>query len=349
MNKDEKESIAVLIDADNVSPSAAGDIFSKACSVGEPIARRAYGMVNCFSADGGWVHAQHEYGIIARPQTSNVAKKNVADIALVIDAMEFLYKSPCQGIFIVSSDSDFTALAAKIRESGKSVYGMGGAKTPKSFRTVCTEFFEIQPSKELVAVKDQGAPQAVCPRCGGKLMAAKTKSNRKCRICASCGGVTSKMSVLDKVFTPDGLKTLLERARQHQQPGCICPDCGSSMSILKVAEGAREVEIDVCGKCSAVWYDKNEFETLTVTDRPLSPIISAGKAYRREMVLTLAADLRRGHLKVLGKKALQTVMRVSYHVPQPDIEPIVSTLMCQKIIQVNKKSGDISVLPVSKG
>lgn len=342
----EKKPIAVLIDADNVSPASAGDIFTKACSVGEPIARRAYGMVNCFSSDGGWAQAQHEYGIIARPQTCNVARKNVADIALVIDAMEFLYRSSCQGIFIVSSDSDFTALAAKIRESGKSVYGMGGAKTPKSFRTVCTEFFEIPPSKKPVVEKASAAPSAVCPRCGGKLMAAKTKSNRKCRICASCGGVTSKMNVLDKVFTPDGLKALLERARQHQQPGCMCPDCGSSMSLLKVAEGTHEVEIDVCGKCSAIWYDKNEFETLTVTDQPLSPTISAGKSYRREMVLTLAADLRSGHLKVLGKKALQTVMRVSYHVPQPDIEPIISTLMCQKVIQVNKKSGAVSVLPL---
>ena len=114
-------SIAVLIDADNISPSAAGAIFRKACSIGEPIARRAYGMVKCFSSTGGWVQAQREFGIVARPQTSNVAHKNVSDIALVIDAMEFLYKSPCEGIFIVSSDSDFTALATKIREGGKLV------------------------------------------------------------------------------------------------------------------------------------------------------------------------------------------------------------------------------------
>ena len=84
-------SIAVLIDADNVSPTLAGAIFRKACSIGEPIARRAYGMVKCFSSTGGWVQAQREFGIVARPQTSNVAHKNVSDIALVIDAMEFLY------------------------------------------------------------------------------------------------------------------------------------------------------------------------------------------------------------------------------------------------------------------
>ena len=344
----EKKSIAVLIDADNISPSLAGAILRKACSIGEPIARRAYGMVNCFSSNGGWVNAQREYGIVARPQTSNVATKNISDIALVIDAMEFLYKSPCQGIFIVSSDSDFTALAAKIREGGKLAYGMGSSKTPKSFRTACTEFFEIQPEKKPVAQKAQGASHAVCPRCGGQLVASRTKSNQKCRTCAKCGGVTIKLSVLNKVFTADGLAKLLEAARQHQQPGCVCPDCGASMSLLKVSSGKRQVEIDMCGKCNAVWYDKSEFETLVPNDGLLLPTVSAGKAYRREVVLMLAADLRSGHLKVLDAKGLQTVMKVSYHVPQPDIGPIVSTLICQRIIRIDKKSGQISVLATSK-
>ena len=115
------------------------------------------------------------------------------------------------------------------------------------------------------------------------------------------------------------------------------------MTILKVASGKRKVEIDVCSKCNAVWYDKNEFETLVPNDGLLLPTVSAGKAYRREMVLALAADLRSGHLKVLDTKGLQMVMKVSYHVPRPDIGPIISTLMSQRIIQTDKKSGRISV------
>ena len=344
----EKKSIAVLIDADNISPSSAGEIFRKACSIGEPIARRAYGMVNCFASNSGWVNAQREYGIVARPQTSNVAAKNVSDIALVIDAMEFLYKSPCQGIFIVSSDSDFTALAAKIREGGKSVYGMGGSKTPRSFRTACTEFFEISVAKKPATANGQNAPHATCPRCGGQLVASRTKSNQKCRTCSKCGGVTIKLSVLGKTFSADGLEKMLEAARLHEQPGCVCPDCGSSMSLLKVSSGKLQVEIDVCGKCRAVWYDKSEFETLVPNDGLLLPTVSAGKAYRREMVLVLAADLRSGHLKVLDAKGLQMVMKVSYHIPQPDIGPIISTLMCQRILQIDKKSGRISVLAAGK-
>ena len=110
--------LAVLIDADNVSAAHAGFIFATARKLGDPLVRRAYGMVNCFSQEKGWWNAQREYGIVARPQVSNVSGKNVADIALVIDAMEHLYKKTCDAFCIVSSDSDFTALAAKIREEG---------------------------------------------------------------------------------------------------------------------------------------------------------------------------------------------------------------------------------------
>ena len=75
---------------------------------------------------------------------------------------------------------------------------------------------------------------------------------------------------------------------------------------------------------------------------------SPGKAYRREMVLTLTADLRSGHLKVLDTGSLQMVMKASYHVPQSDIAPIISTLTCQKVISSDKKTGRITVLLAGK-
>ena len=338
-----EKSIAVLIDADNISPACAGLIFKKACTLGKPIARRAYGMVNCFSTNAGWPLAQREYGIVSRPQVGNVAGKNVADIALVIDAMEFLYKSQCDGICIVSSDSDYTALAAKIRESGKSVYGMGDAKTPESFRTACSEFFEIHTVKS-AAGKGENDTHLACPRCGGKLSSAHTRSNRSCRVCASCGGMLSKLSSLNTVFPENSLTEILERARKQEQPGCICPDCGSLMSIVKVSSGTRWAEIDVCGKCRAVWYDKNEFSVLAPDDGLLLPTVSSGKSYRREMVAVITADLKSRRLKVLNEKALKNVLRVSYKVPPPDIAPIISTLMCQRVISNDKKTGRICVL-----
>ena len=344
----EDKTLAVLIDADNISAASAEAIFKKVCSLGEPIIRRAYGMVNCFSGDGGWNLALREYGIAARPQISNVAGKNVADIALVIDAMEFLYKSPCDGICIVSSDSDFTALASKIREVGKAVYGMGEAKTPASFRVSCTRFFEIPTHAKCASEKSTGvkvdAP-AICPRCGGKLTASWTKSNKPCKTCAGCGGMSAKLITLQKSFTQESLAQLKETAHLHEQAGCVCPDCGQSMSILKMTVGKRQIEIDVCGKCLTVWYDKDEFESLVPNDGLLQATVSAGKAYRRELVLALTSDLRNGRRKVTDLGSLKATLKHVYHTPTPDVLPVVNMLMCQKVIKVDKKTGAVGIIP----
>ena len=340
--KMDKNAIAVLIDADNISAQIADYIFQKVCAIGEPIVRRAYGMVNSFSLAGGWTRAQRDYGIVACPQVSNVSGKNVADIALVIDAMEFLYNSPCQGICIVSSDSDFTALASKIRECGKFAYGLGGAKTPVSFRMACTEFFEL-PAVRRPGEKKQSDMSTMCPRCGGKLESAWTKSNKPCKTCPACGGVAVKLSTLRNMFSEESVGAMLESAKAHMQAGCQCPDCGGSMSLLKVAAGKRNVEIDVCGKCQTVWYDKGEFELLLPDDGALVATVSAGKAYRRGIVMALAADLRSGRRKVPDVGNLKSVLKKVYHMPSPDVEPVVSTLMSQRVIQIDKKSGRITV------
>ena len=207
-NDIQKPPIAVLIDADNVSATSVEGIFKIVARLGEPIVRRAYGMVSCFSTTDGWTKAQREYGIVARPLVSNVTHKNVADIALVIDAMSLLYKSHCQGICIVSSDSDFTALAARIREESKAVYGIGEAKTPDSFRRACTEFFLLRLTGK---PSDKGIQQAavkkesICPRCGAALIASRTKSNQDCKVCPACGGMTAKISTLKNVFAEESL------------------------------------------------------------------------------------------------------------------------------------------------
>ena len=331
----EKNTIALFIDADNISAAAAADIFARARSFGEPIIRRAYGTVQCFSSTDGWQAAQREYGIVARPQVSNVKGKNVADIALVIDAMEALYRSDCTGICIVSSDSDFTALAAKVREGGKAVYGLGGKKTPESFRAACTQFVEL-PLRALPAKAGAAKKGLLCPRCGSHLVVTRTKSNKGCEACPACGGMAAKIAVLKGVFTEDGLEEILKRAQRCESKGCVCPDCGSAMSIVKASVGKKSVEIDVCAKCRTVWYDRNEFEALVANDGALQPTVSAGKAYRREMVLAIAADLKSGHLKVLNLKSLQNVMKSAYHMPSPDILPVVSTLRSQKIFRVDK-------------
>ena len=340
----DRKTIAVFIDADNISPALVGDIFRKACALGEPIARRAYGMVNCFSANSGWTRVQREYGIMARPQTSNVSGKNVADIALAVDAIEFLYRSQCDGICIVSNDSDFTAVAAKIREGGKAAYGIGGPKTPKSFRTACSAFYELPMPSRPKAAKAPAPPPSACPRCGGKLAQGWTRSGKPCRICASCGGAALKLSAMSKSFAAESLDERVLRAQRHEQAGCVCPDCGASMSILKVAIGKRHVEIDVCAKCRAVWYDKDEFESLVPNDRLLHATVSAGKAYRREVVTGLSSDLRNGRRKLANVNELKSVLKQTYHVPNPDIEPIIGTLMSLKVIKLNNSTGKVSLV-----
>ena len=81
------------------------------------------------------------------------------------------------------------------------------------------------------------------------------------------------------------------------------------MSILKVAVGKRHIEIDLCAKCRAVWYDKDEFESLSPRDGFLHATISAGKAYRREVVLGLSSDLKSGRKKIPNVDQLKAVLK----------------------------------------
>lgn len=331
MSEAERNRIAVLIDADNVGASYVREIFNVACRFGEPIVRRAYGTPQCFQSEGGWQRAQREYGISSKPQVSNVTGKNVADIALVIDAMECLYTLPCDGICIVSNDSDYTALAAKIREAGKQVYGIGHAKAPISFRSACTKYVVLKkPAQEPPA---QPEPEPRCPRCGGKLVKGWTKSRRVCLACEACGGMSAKVGLLRQTFDPGSVAAISAEARAHAVAGCTCPECGGSMSLVKVAVGKRAIEIDVCGKCQSVWYDRDEFEAIVPTDGRLSATASAGRAFRREVAAMLAADLRSGRVQAKHLGALKSIIRKVYHAPAEDVEAIVGTLLSRRVVQ----------------
>lgn len=339
----DKPNVAVFIDADNVSAAAVRSIFSVVCRIGDPIVRRAYGTPQCFQGESGWQFAQREYGISSRPQISNLSGKNAADIALVIDAMECLYRSPCDAICIVSNDSDYTALAKKIRESGKAVFGIGGSRAPISFRSACTQYVVLPKTPK---VKAPPRPAAHCPRCGAVLQSAWTKSRMNCQACTECGGMSAKLSLLKNAFDSESLDAISKSAIAHEQPGCVCPDCGSVMSLIRVSAGKKAIEIDVCPKCRTVWYDKDEFESLVPADRVLSATVSAGKAYRREVVASLAADLREKRIAPKNVGALRGIIKGVYHAPSPDVQAIVDTLRCQKVIAI-AKDGTLSVSSVS--
>ena len=135
--------LAVLIDADNTTPKVAEGLFLEIAKLGEASVRRIYGD---FSDDRlkGWARILAQYAIIPHQQFAYTQGKNSSDIALVIDAMDLLHSGRFEGFCLVSSDSDFTRLASRIREQGIDVYGFGQRKTPEAFRQACRRFFYIE-------------------------------------------------------------------------------------------------------------------------------------------------------------------------------------------------------------
>jgi len=130
---------AVLIDADNTSPQIAEGLFAEIASFGEASVRRIYGDFSSARLKS-WISILQKYAIDPYQQFAYTTGKNASDIALVIDAMDLLHSGRFQGFCLVSSDSDFTRLASRIREQGADVYGFGAQKTPESFRQACRRF-----------------------------------------------------------------------------------------------------------------------------------------------------------------------------------------------------------------
>lgn len=134
---------AVLIDADNIPAKFAAPILEEVTSFGEPALRRVYGDWSSGRLNN-WSKVVRDLGLVAHQETANTVGKNASDIGLVIDAMDILHTGRFDGFVLVSSDSDFTALANRIREQGLDVIGIGEAKAPESLRNVCNRFVLIE-------------------------------------------------------------------------------------------------------------------------------------------------------------------------------------------------------------
>lgn len=131
--------IAVLIDADNVSDKYVKAIFNEVSNHGTPTYKRIYGDWTK-PQFASWKTLLLDYSISPIQQYAYTTGKNATDAALIIDAMDILYSQNVDGFCIVSSDSDFTRLASRLRESGKYVLGMGEKKTPTAFIAACEKF-----------------------------------------------------------------------------------------------------------------------------------------------------------------------------------------------------------------
>jgi uncharacterized LabA/DUF88 family protein len=154
--------LAVLIDADNANPSIIEGLLSEIAKLGGASVKRIYGDWTTPNL-GSWKAVLLEHSIQPIQQFRYTTGKNATDSAMIIDAMDLLYTGPFTGFCLVSSDSDFTRLASRIRESGKNVFGFGESKTPKAFVAACdrfiyTEIFaastSTEPALQKIATKE---------------------------------------------------------------------------------------------------------------------------------------------------------------------------------------------------
>ena len=149
MTSGQAQKLAVLIDADNAQPSIVEGLLSEIAKYGTANVKRIYGDWTVPHLKS-WKDVLLLYSIQPMQQFRYTVGKNATDAAMIIDAMDLLYTNKFDGFCIVSSDSDFTKLASRIRESGLVVYGFGEKKTPEAFVSACDKFIytEVLRSKE---------------------------------------------------------------------------------------------------------------------------------------------------------------------------------------------------------
>ena len=148
------DKLAVLIDADNASPSIVTGLISEISKYGVPVVSRIYGDWTQPQLNS-WKHVLLEHAIQPVQQFRYTIGKNSTDSAMIIDAMDLLYSRRFQGFCLVSSDSDFTRLASRIREEGLRVYGFGEKKTPRAFVSACDKFIFT----EILVQPDRSQPE----------------------------------------------------------------------------------------------------------------------------------------------------------------------------------------------
>lgn len=177
-NEPRSPRLAVLIDADNTSSRIAEGLFEEIATIGEASVRRIYGDFSGARLKG-WADKLSALAIMPHQNFAYTSGKNASDIALVIDAMDLLHSGRFDGFCLVSSDSDFTRLAARIREEGIDVFGFGEKKTPESFRQACRRFVYTENLLPGATQSGQSAPSGVSPAAEAKAPSAAVPLIRK--------------------------------------------------------------------------------------------------------------------------------------------------------------------------
>lgn len=158
----QEHKLAVLIDADNVPSANVKEMLEEISKSGTPTVKRIYGDWT-HSRLAGWKRVLLDNAITPVQQYSYTTGKNSSDSALIIDAMDILYSGQVTGFCIVSSDSDFTRLATRLREAGMLVIGLGERKTPPPFIAACNKFIYLEILKKADKEDDSQKPVAKSP------------------------------------------------------------------------------------------------------------------------------------------------------------------------------------------
>lgn len=205
------KNIALLIDADNATSNGIDAVLTVLAELGQVNIRRAYGN---WTKPGlkTWGATLNSYGIMPLQQFDLTTKKNATDMAMTIDAMDLLYEGKVDGFGIMSSDSDFTPLATRLRQDGLTVYGFGRANTPEAFRSACTRFIDVdalmksdaggEPANETAAPakaaqgKDSEIDDSVIEVLGAAWKAAKPDANGYVNL-AEMGKIANNRSSFD--------------------------------------------------------------------------------------------------------------------------------------------------------
>lgn len=177
MASQHNDKLAVLIDADNAQASIVSELLAEVSRYGTASVKRAYGDWTTTNLRG-WKEVLHMMAIQPMQQFSYTSGKNSTDSSLIIDAMDLLHAGNLNGICLVSSDSDFTRLATRIREAGLVVYGFGEKKTPQAFVAACDKFIytEILRTNHEPVVQEVQSPDPLEPMIR-TAVAATTKEN----------------------------------------------------------------------------------------------------------------------------------------------------------------------------
>jgi uncharacterized LabA/DUF88 family protein len=169
LGKNDNIRLAVLIDADNVSSANIRAIMEEITKYGSATIRRIYGDWTR-SGMNGWKEVLLEHAITPIQQYSYTTGKNATDSAMIIDAMDILYTGQVEGFCIISSDSDFTRLATRLREAGMHVLGIGEKKTPNPFVVACDKFVYIEIIKETMRAPETAVPGDVVDLITGSIV-----------------------------------------------------------------------------------------------------------------------------------------------------------------------------------